>query len=178
MKIQCILNSSKDNFIKKSLPSTWRKLSILLKFPFPSVCFRVYFYSWFHCYVYVVVQFYPWVDLIFFCFKLIIIHYHTQKQKKIKFKPRIKLNHNIFSHDSTCHDSTLVRWRIAPQYVNGCKDNESSAVGAWDPKEWEKNLAGKESLALKDISVTKLESRRMRFTREPGKRRHQIQKLW
>lgn len=30
----------KDNFIKKSLPlSTWRKLSILLKFPFPSVCF-------------------------------------------------------------------------------------------------------------------------------------------
>ena len=22
-------------------------------------------------------------------------NYHTQKQKKIKFKPRIKLNHNI-----------------------------------------------------------------------------------
>ena len=37
-------------------------------------------------------------DLIFivFCFKLIIIHYHTQNQKKIKIKPRIKLNHNIY----------------------------------------------------------------------------------
>ena len=33
-----------------------------------------------------VVQFYPWFKFCFFCFKLIIIHYHTQKQKKIKFK--------------------------------------------------------------------------------------------
>ena len=31
----------------------------------------------------------------FFCFKLIIIYYHSPKQKEIKFKPRIKLNHNI-----------------------------------------------------------------------------------
>ena len=30
------------------------------------------------------------------CFKLIIIYYHAQKQRKIKIKPRIKLNHNIF----------------------------------------------------------------------------------
>ena len=29
-------------------------------------------------------------------FKLIIIHYNTQKQKKIKFEPRITLNHNIY----------------------------------------------------------------------------------
>ena len=34
-------------------------------------------------------------NFIFFCFKLIIIHYHTQKQGNIKFEPRIKLNHNI-----------------------------------------------------------------------------------
>ena len=34
-------------------------------------------------------------NFIFLCFKLIIIHYNTQKQKKIKFEPRIKLNHNI-----------------------------------------------------------------------------------
>ena len=33
----------------------------------------------------------------FFCFKLIIIHCHTQKRKKIKFTPRIKLNHNTYS---------------------------------------------------------------------------------
>ena len=36
------------------------------------------------------------LNYIFFCFKVIITHYHTQKQKKIKFKPRIKLNHNIY----------------------------------------------------------------------------------
>ena len=36
------------------------------------------------------------LNFLFFCFKVIIIHYHTQKQKKIKFKPSIKLNHNIY----------------------------------------------------------------------------------
>ena len=35
------------------------------------------------------------LNFIFLCFKLIILHYHTRKQRKIKFKPRIKLNHNI-----------------------------------------------------------------------------------
>ena len=35
------------------------------------------------------------LNFIFLCFNLIIIHYHTPKQRKIKFKPRIKLNHNI-----------------------------------------------------------------------------------
>ena len=41
------------------------------------------------------------LSFIFFCFELIIIHYHTQKQKKIEFKRRRKSNHNIyqsFSH--------------------------------------------------------------------------------
>ena len=37
-----------------------------------------------------------WFKFYFLCFKLIIIHYHTQKQRKIKFKPRKKLNHNIY----------------------------------------------------------------------------------
>ena len=32
-------------------------------------------------------------NFIFLCFKLVIIYYHTQKQRKIKFKPRTKLNH-------------------------------------------------------------------------------------
>ena len=32
----------------------------------------------------------------FLCFELIIKHYHTQKQRKITFKPEIKLNHNIY----------------------------------------------------------------------------------
>ena len=47
----------------------------------------------------VVVQFYPWFKFSFLLFQthyhVIIIHYHTQKQKKRKFEPRIKLNHNI-----------------------------------------------------------------------------------
>ena len=36
------------------------------------------------------------LNFIFLCFKLIIIHYRTQKQRKMKFKPRTKLNHNIY----------------------------------------------------------------------------------
>ena len=41
-------------------------------------------------------NFFLGLNFIFLCFKLIIIHYHTQKQRKIKFKPRKKLNHNIY----------------------------------------------------------------------------------
>ena len=37
-------------------------------------------------------------NVIFLCLKLIIIHYNTQKQKKIKFEPRIKMNHNIYTN--------------------------------------------------------------------------------
>ena len=42
--------------------------------------------------VHVVVSFYPLFNLnsIFFCLKLIIIHYHTQEQRQLKFKPKIK----------------------------------------------------------------------------------------
>ena len=36
------------------------------------------------------------LNVIFFCCKLIIIHYHTPKQKKRKFKPKIKLNHHRY----------------------------------------------------------------------------------
>ena len=36
------------------------------------------------------------LNFISLCFKLIIIHYHTAKQREIKFKLRIKLNHNIY----------------------------------------------------------------------------------
>ena len=46
--------------------------------------------------IYVVVQFYPWCK---FYFPLLQTYYHilpTPKQRKIKFKPRIKLNYNIY----------------------------------------------------------------------------------
>ena len=49
---------------------------------------------------YVVVQFYPCFKFYFVLFQthycVIIIHYHTPKQKKIKFEPRIKLNYIIY----------------------------------------------------------------------------------
>ena len=35
-------------------------------------------------------------NFVFLCFKLIIIHYNTHKQKKRKFEPRIKLDHNRY----------------------------------------------------------------------------------
>ena len=41
-------------------------------------------------------NFIPGLNFISLCFKLIIIDYHTPKQRKIKFKARIKLNHNIY----------------------------------------------------------------------------------
>ena len=47
--------------------------------------------------IYVVVQFYSWFNVYFLLFQK---HYHTlpcPQTKKIKFKPRIKLNHNIYS---------------------------------------------------------------------------------
>ena len=51
--------------------------------------------------VYVVVQFFPWCNFFSFVFnKLITIHvhdYHITKQRKMKFTPRIKLNHNIYN---------------------------------------------------------------------------------
>ena len=66
--------------------------------------------------VHVVVQFPPWFKFYFLCFRRIVIHvqYHTQKQKKIKFKPRIKLNCNILLHHR------CPTWRDTPiKGVNG-----------------------------------------------------------
>ena len=36
------------------------------------------------------------------CFKLIIIYYHTKKQKEIKFKLRKNFNHNIYITHAIC----------------------------------------------------------------------------
>ena len=39
-------------------------------------------------------------NFIYLCIKLTIIHYHTPKQRILKFPPRTKLNHNI----NTCSE--------------------------------------------------------------------------
>ena len=41
-------------------------------------------------------NFFLGLNFVFLCLKLIIIHYHTSKQRKTKFKPKKKLNHNIY----------------------------------------------------------------------------------
>ena len=50
--------------------------------------------------VYVVVQFYPWFKFSFLLFLGMVIYDNNMimslKQKKRKFEPRIKLNHNIY----------------------------------------------------------------------------------
>ena len=58
--------------------------------------------------VHVLVQFYPWFKFYFLCFRLINIHYGTPKQRKIKFKPMVKLNHNIHKRIHYCKGYVLV----------------------------------------------------------------------
>ena len=82
-------------------------------------------------YVYYVVvrfNFILGLNFIFFCFKLIIIHYHTQKQRIREFKPRIKLSQHIhlqlFDYTAHLYDHFWTRdvdypfyqsWKIAIQ---------------------------------------------------------------
>ena len=53
------------------------------------------------------------------CFKLIIVYYHTSKQREVKFQPRIKLNHNTYNISTV---SQCRRWL-----------QEASTVG-WERK--------------------------------------------
>ena len=69
------------------------------------------------------------LNFIFFCFELIIIHYHTQKQKKIKFKTRRKLNHNTYIH-STRNRSPFVCFVSCEEKYDGvtCIKNGQECV--------------------------------------------------
>ena len=46
--------------------------------------------------VYVVVQFYPWFKFYFPLFWGMVIYVNESETKEIKFKPRIKLNRNMY----------------------------------------------------------------------------------
>ena len=52
------------------------------------------------------------------CFRLIITHYHTLTQRQIKLKPRIKLNHNIYSRTIDCFviNSSGLQPEIRPNF--------------------------------------------------------------
>ena len=76
--------------------------------------------------------------LIFLCFKHIIIHYQTPKQREIKFKPRTKLNHNIYNKPwwqghstlfvlTSCHHVFLCH----PQVQPGISDTGLQREGGW-----------------------------------------------
>ena len=57
---------------------------------------------------------YPWYNFIFLCFDVINIYSHTQKQREIQFKPRMKLNQNCYilrflSHTTKKCDALLIR---------------------------------------------------------------------
>ena len=52
-------------------------------------------------------------NFISLCFKLIIIHYHTPKQREIKFERRIKLNHNISFIQGSRHPCKHFWWYYA-----------------------------------------------------------------
>ena len=57
---------------------------------------------------------YPWYKFIFLCFHVINIYSHTQKQREMQFKPRMKLNQNCYilrflSHTTKKCDALLIR---------------------------------------------------------------------
>ena len=77
------------------------------------------------------------------CFKLIITHYHAQKQREIKIKPRIKLNHNIYNVISVEYQKlglliklfVVVTWKKCTGKLQtkrtGFSDNRSDRIKEW-----------------------------------------------
>ena len=66
------------------------------------------------------------LNFIFLCFNLIIIHYHTPEQGKMKFKPRIKLNY--------CTTYTLSSLEMASVFFRSFTSLLSSHQ--WDKMVW------------------------------------------
>ena len=47
------------------------------------------------------------LNFIFFCFNLITIHYHTQNQRNMRFKPRVNFNQNISTITEKLHKKEI-----------------------------------------------------------------------
>ena len=77
-----------------------------------------------YVYIYVVVQFYPWFKFYFPLFQTHYQHYHTQKQREIKLKPRIKLNHNIYINGSSYYMGAL--WFLTFRFWSSIKMIQST----------------------------------------------------
>ena len=59
------------------------------------------------------------LNFIFLCFKLIILHYYCNpKTREIKFKPGIKLNHNIYIHVG-CGSRDLIKSVVSNDHTLG-----------------------------------------------------------
>ena len=69
------------------------------------------------------------LNFIFLCFRLISIHYHTPKQREIKFEPRIKLNHNIYNLCSTWWWTSL--WTSMLRSIGRCQKGHPLTSVTW-----------------------------------------------
>ena len=69
------------------------------------------------------------VKFYFLWFKIIIIHYHTLKQKKRKFQPRMKLNHKvIIILCSVVYNIEFTQYYFQVLFVGPAKITEISIV--------------------------------------------------
>ena len=89
-------------------------------------------------YIYVVVQFYPWFKFSFLLFLGMVMYDNNMimslKQKKRRFEPRIKLNHNIYKLQRPCqfHNSTRTDGKFSVVARNLVVTVHHSRVPAWN----------------------------------------------
>ena len=108
------MNSALYNY-KRSLTATLSRVAVALVLKWFSSVVSTFTGRFSHepcCQCLTSAALYPWYSFIFLCFKGINIHSHTQKQRKIEFKPKIKLNHNYYilrflSHNTKKCDTYL-----------------------------------------------------------------------
>ena len=77
-------------------------------------------------------------------------------------------------YDSTCHDSTLITWRIASQYVNGCQNNWEFCRGIRN-SERKSGWQGKLNTKGHTCNEARIPTNAFYLKRKallPGKRRH------
>ena len=92
------MNSALYNY-KRSLTATLSRVAVALVLKWFSSVVSTFTGRFSHepcCQRLTSAALYPWYNFIFLCFKGTNIHSHTQKQRKIEFKPKIKLNHNYY----------------------------------------------------------------------------------
>ena len=65
-------------------------------------------------------NFIPGLNFISHCFGVIIIHYLTPKQREIKFKPGMKLNHSIYMYLNNVGMKNLLEEVVQTSFLFSC----------------------------------------------------------